>query len=333
MRIQKSVRQRRQEKIRRLNEESRRVGRHDSLKADPSFHTEEMYPQGFHHRTAGERMSSAGAGYPPAAGGEAPDNDPERAWKERQASWLQEEGGGWPYRMPPLRQARGRGDVGSFREGSGWSEYGNSGGPLLRELRVKLLAAIALFGGVWGLFQAQGEWAAEGQSFVTQALTQNMDFEAAAVWYRETFAGAPTFIPIFGGSGSKAQSVGGAVKQPVTSPLAGGTVVRTFAELLNGVELAGKPQEDVGAAQEGRVTLVSGDSESGYTVVIQHAGGRTTIYGKMSAAEVSKGDWVQPGQTIGELGPQLGTSGTALLYFAVKQNDSYVDPADVVPID
>ncbi|AJY76065.1 M23 family metallopeptidase [Paenibacillus beijingensis] len=348
MKIQKSVRQRRQEKIRRLTEDGtkasgrlpvRREHRTDPASPyrydayDSGAFDSERFPIRDDHR--GWHVGNPFPNLNVTAGGEYgdPDNDPEKAWKEQQADWWRTGAGGFE-RTPYIRQARGKGMDDSSRDRRSGGTYGSEGGgPLLRELRMRLLAAALLFGAVWGLFQAQGEWATGGQSFVTRALTQNMDFQAVAVWYRETFDGAPTFIPIFGGSDNEAKSVAGTVKLPVTSPLEGGSIVRTFAELLSGVELAGKPQEDVGAAQEGRVTLVSGDSGSGFTVVIQHAGGRSTIYGNMSAAEVKKGDWVQPGQTIGELGPQVGTSGTALLYFAVKQNDSYVDPADVVPID
>jgi stage IV sporulation protein FA len=43
-------------------------------------------------------------------------------------------------------------------------------------------------------------------------------------------------------------------------------------------------------------------------------------------------DWVEAGQQIGSL--QTAVDGEqSFLHFAVKQNDRYMDPLDVIPID
>jgi stage IV sporulation protein FA len=102
---------------------------------------------------------------------------------------------------------------------------------------------------------------------------------------------------------------------------------------LNGVELAGTSKEQVSAIETGRVLVVSeAENGSGVTVVIEHANGRDSVYGKLGAATVKQNDWVEAGDGIGTL-KETTSEEPSLLYFAVRQNNQYVDPVGVIPID
>ncbi|RJE91041.1 M23 family metallopeptidase [Paenibacillus sp. 1011MAR3C5] len=247
--------------------------------------------------------------------------DPELAWKQNPNPWA-----AWDEERQP---GRARSYVKSQHTDdfdppgtSGWKRFRN-------ELAWKFAISVALFGGIWAMFEAEYPWTAKGQAFVTESMSSEIDFESVAAWYKDVFAGAPSFIPIFGGNGGQATLVDGQPKQPVVSPLENATVVRTFADLLNGVELAGDPEAAVAAVETGRVIQVSPQGDS---VLIQHANERTTIYGKLAAVNVAVNDWVEAGQTIGKLQP-AGHDGHSFLYIAVKQKDRYMDPLDVIPID
>lgn len=204
--------------------------------------------------------------------------------------------------------------------------------PFRRELMWKLVIALVLFGGIWTMFQYDTEYTRKGQALVRQALVDEIDFAAAAAWYKETFAGAPSFIPIFEDKNEAAVGADGTVRLPIVAPLQGGSLVRTFAELLNGIELAGGSEEQVVAAETGRVLVLTDPSDKGSTIVIQHANQRVTIYGKLGETEVRVNDWVEAGDPIGKLMSSEGVQ-PSLLYFAVKQNDLYIDPVDVIPLD
>ncbi|MBD2870446.1 M23 family metallopeptidase [Paenibacillus arenilitoris] len=251
--------------------------------------------------------------------------DPEDAWKANPNPWAR-----WDEAHDAFRKS-------SFVKGQG--EAGHSPPVVKRskhsfrnQFLWKLAIASLLFAGIWAMFRQDSEWAMQGRAIVTQALEDEIDFAAAAAWYKDHFAGAPSFIPIFRNDPGPAVGADGTVKLPVVAPLANGVLVRTFAELLDGVELAGASEAEVVAVETGRVLVLSEQANGGSTVVVQHANGRVTVYGKLAQTEVQENDWVEAGDPIGRL-PKADGAEPSLLYFAVKQNDKYIDPAGVIPLD
>jgi stage IV sporulation protein FA len=238
------------------------------------------------------------------------ERDPETEWKRRTREWLAAANG----------ESRAPGMFDGERPGRGG---------FLRGLLARLVVSAALFLAVWGLFRLDEPWTAAPQRLIAQALTEDMDTRAAADWYRRTFAGSPAFLPIFGQGENKTEAGPGI---PVVAPVASGEVVRPFAETLAGIEIAVKSGTVVTAAETGRVTHVTGGEAEGYSVVIRHAGGRMTVYGRLGSVDVEPDDWVEAGDRIGAL-PETADGSRSLLYFAVRVDGRYVDPADVVPLD
>ena len=260
-----------------------------------------------HGSVSGGRAS---APRPAALPQDRAERDPETEWKQRSREWLAASGRD---RAPGL---------------FGGEEPRQRGG-MIRSLLVRLAVSGVLFAAVWGLFQLDEPWASAPQRLIAQALTEDMDTRAAAEWYQRTFAGSPAFIPIFG---QEEERMDGGPGLPVVAPVASGEVVRSFAETLAGIEIAGEPGSVVTAAETGRVTHVTGGENEGYSVVIRHAGKRMTVYGRMKSVFVAPDDWVEAGDRIGVL-PETEDGSRSLLYFAVRVDGKYVDPADVVPLD
>jgi stage IV sporulation protein FA len=309
-----SIRHRRKERIRRIieqTEQQRALREPKPMKAEGAG--PQQAPQPF--------QPPFEAYIPPEAPGprNAIERDPERLWKSRQNPW---ESAGW--RLAPTAGTGGmQGDGGPPR----------SAGFIVRGLFIQSAIAAALFGIIYGMFRIDTPLAKQGQEVVTAALTDQIDFASAAAWYRETFAGAPSFIPLFGeDNADETKLAEGKVEMSVVKPLKDGTVVRSFAETLGGVEIAGKQGDPVLAAETGRVLLATEDDKTGQTVVIQHANNRVTVYGRLGELSVAANDWVEAGQPVGTLGPE-SEEGASLLFFAVKEKGRYVDPADVVPLD
>lgn len=190
-----------------------------------------------------------------------------------------------------------------------------------------------IFGGVWGLFQLDTSWTTSPKTVIADALHRDMDFASAAVWYERHFGGTPSFLPVLGHTTDAVNGL--KVRQLLGKPISG-TVVQPFALSMKGIEIvpdaAGAELIQVASSDAGRVMEVIGDAASGFTVVIQHTGNVTAIYGRLNESEVNVNDWVEAGNPVGSL-KATGGEQPATLYFAVKEGEEYVDPAEVVALD
>ena len=240
--------------------------------------------------------------------------DPELLWKSQPNPWR-----GWSGEM----EDRGGGDAPPPRDGTG---------QLAKELRFKILLSLALFGCGFGLFQVDMPWAKSGQTVVVDMLTTDMDFSAAAAWYDRTFAGSPAFIPIFGERDQTAERAQAGIRSAAIAPVSAGVIVRDFADMGSGVEIAAVSGAEVRAIETGRILIISSDAAQGETVIIQHPNQRLSVYGRLDSVQTAQHDWVEAGSVIGRLKP-AAEGGQSQLYFAVRDQDRYVDPADVIPFD
>lgn len=92
-------------------------------------------------------------------------------------------------------------------------------------------------------------------------------------------------------------------------------------------------QADEGAAVvamlDGTVESVTNDAETGYTIVIKHAGDVKSTYGNLQAPEsIKKGQEVKQGETIGAVGKSANNTASdpAHLHFAVSVKGVAKDP-------
>jgi stage IV sporulation protein FA len=195
---------------------------------------------------------------------------------------------------------------------------------------VRLVISTLLFAAIWGMNRYEPAWATPIRAFIAKSLTVEMDFQAAQAWYERYFGGAPSFIPIFKTNEDHGLRVGAtaAFSLPIE-----GSLASPFALSLKGVEIipdTGSLQ--VKAIDTGRVVRVAREAETGQTVTVQHAGGYLSVYGHLDQISVEKGDWLEGGDVLGSLPPRT-QSPLPTLYFAIKKDDRYIDPADVIPFD
>ena len=78
------------------------------------------------------------------------------------------------------------------------------------------------------------------------------------------------------------------------------------------------------AAADGRVTAAAQGMSGDWIVLIEHEGGAETLYGYLAAAQVSAGQTVSAGETIG----QAAAGAEARLYFELRENDRAADPTE-----
>lgn len=98
------------------------------------------------------------------------------------------------------------------------------------------------------------------------------------------------------------------------------------------IDFFANPNQPVAAAAAGTVTFAGGDPccSYGYYVVIEHAGGFTTLYAHLSKISVKAGQSVTQAQTIG-LGGRTGYATGNHLHFEVRLNGKVVNPLSYLP--
>ena len=92
-----------------------------------------------------------------------------------------------------------------------------------------------------------------------------------------------------------------------------------------GVDIGAAYGTPIFAANGGRVTLAGWNSGYGNCVIIDHGGGKATLYAHMSSIGVSNGQAVTKGQTIGRVG-STGNSTGPHIHFEILINGTAVDP-------
>ena len=101
-----------------------------------------------------------------------------------------------------------------------------------------------------------------------------------------------------------------------------------------GIDIGLDNSEDspIVASAPGVVEFAGGDAccEYGLHVIVNHEGGRSTLYGHLSRLDVTAGDDVQQGQQLG-LGGTTGVSDGKHLHFELHDGDTLVDPLRFLP--
>jgi murein DD-endopeptidase MepM/ murein hydrolase activator NlpD len=98
-----------------------------------------------------------------------------------------------------------------------------------------------------------------------------------------------------------------------------------------GIDLAAKPGTLIRAAESGRV-IYSGDGLGAYgkVVIVRHSDLYATVYAHNRKNRVRKGDFVDKGEVIAEVG-QTGNATGPHLHFEIRRDECPRDPLDYLP--
>ena len=101
-------------------------------------------------------------------------------------------------------------------------------------------------------------------------------------------------------------------------------------EFHNGIDIDARRGTPVLAASSGRVIQAGWNGGYGYSVMISHPDGITTLYGHMDSVYVSVGQQVTKGQSVGACG-NTGNSNGAHIHFTMYKGGVTVNPLDYLP--
>jgi len=109
-------------------------------------------------------------------------------------------------------------------------------------------------------------------------------------------------------------------------PGSGGSV------LHEGIDIDAETGEEVLAAAAGTISFAGPRRGYGTLVIIDHGSGISTSYGHLSAAGVRKGDFVLPGEHIGQVGARGNATGSHL-HFEIRRGGVALDPSCYLWLD
>lgn len=97
-----------------------------------------------------------------------------------------------------------------------------------------------------------------------------------------------------------------------------------------GIDIDGRTGASVRAAESGKVSFCGNISGYGKVIIIDHAGGYSTVYAHNSSNLVSTGESVQKGEVIAHVGSTGNATGSHL-HFEVRVNSKPVNPLNYLP--
>ncbi|KMM37517.1 M23 family metallopeptidase [Guptibacillus hwajinpoensis] len=190
---------------------------------------------------------------------------------------------------------------------------------------IRSMIAACLFLSVGILFKVDSERAAPVQGYVSDLMVEDFQFATVKDWYEGKFGNPVALFPT-------APELETAGEKPVYALPASGRVLENFETTGKGIMVETVLSSEVEAINTGVVTYAGNKEGTGQTVVVQHTDGSESWYGMLESIDVALYDFVQTKDKLGSvMNSEDGETGT--FYFAIKKNEAFIDPLQVVPIE
>lgn len=192
-----------------------------------------------------------------------------------------------------------------------------------KKFLIQLTISAALFGVTWLVYQPTPLSTAQNKAFVSEVMTRDFNFAGTAEWIKNVAGIDTNVLPVFTTKKKPPSD-----KQVITwgTPIKG-KIMLPYNEERKGIVVKTTKGAPIGAAADGLVSYIGKKDGLGQVIIIRHASGKETWYGYAQHTKVKEKEWVRKGQPIAE-----GTEreGTYFMYFAMLDNNRYVDPTGVI---
>lgn len=203
--------------------------------------------------------------------------------------------------------------------------------PFVRRFLLRCLMSGAVFLLLLGVYQFNHPASNQARLWVERALTEEINFTSIAAWYESRFGGPPAFLPAFRSKKQQSENVHSTGIGHFAVPVKG-EVIKAYSDSTPWLEIQTDGEAPVLSMASGRVVFSGYLEETGYTLVIQHAGGLSSVYGYLKENRWQANDWIESGEIIGHTQPATAKWANTL-YFAIKTEDETMNPSEVVAFD
>ncbi|WP_062047933.1 M23 family metallopeptidase [Bacillus sp. JCM 19034] len=195
----------------------------------------------------------------------------------------------------------------------------------------RCLIASFLFLLVGIAFQSKLPQSDQIEQFVRQTFENEFQFAAIASWYEDQFGRPLALLPL---DSNIAQGDPNEQMELIYALPASGTIREDFKESGQGILIETAENTYIESVKSGVVRSIgqSEDPTIEKVVVIEHYDGTEAIYGMLDEIEVQLYDHIQAGTKIGAVQSAEGMN-RGIFYFALKDENGYIDPSEVLTFD
>lgn len=166
---------------------------------------------------------------------------------------------------------------------------------------------------------------------ISQVLWTDFQFSKVEKWYEKKTDGNPLALLTMPFPVKSEKPAAGSESKNFSAP-ANGQITKSYSKETNGITIRAQSDTAITAVEDGVVTFSGKKSDTGNTVIIQHANGTESLYGKVSSIAVKPYQQVKKGDKIAEIKPK-NHEPYGVFYFAIKKNKHFIDPLQVIPFD
>ncbi len=166
---------------------------------------------------------------------------------------------------------------------------------------------------------------------VSQMLWTDFQFTKVQKWYEKKTDGNPLALLSMPFLHLNADSKSGVKSNSFSAP-ANGQITKSYTKATNGITIRAQSDTAITAVEDGVITFSGKKQDTGNTIIIQHANGTESLYGRVSSITVKPYQQVTKGEKIAEIHP-ASHEPYGVFYFAIKKNKHFIDPLQVIPFD
>lgn len=214
-----------------------------------------------------------------------------------------------------------------------FSPSGGSGGedghPLFKKevFFFKILASVLLFLVIAILFRNQAAVLDPARDMIVKAMDKDFKFATVSNWYEDKFGKPLALLPF-----SEEDQAGKKEEAENTSAVeVSGKLLENFQKNGQGIMIETQKGAPVQVINDGFVTFAGVKDGLGKTVIIQHSDASETWYGNLEEIKVKLYEYIDKRTVVGTVSASTGDDKTkGKYYFAIKKDDDFIDPIQVI---